>query len=162
MQKEKLVYGLIGILLGVIVGYIGTDYINQKYNVAAPAQAANAAMGGGAAPAAESNASATQGGDAAAQADVTAIITKARNDPKDFDAQTAAGNLYAQISRYEQAAEFFERARAIKPKDEQTLQSLAAALIGKGDKAAARTALQELERVNPKNETIGQLRSRLK
>jgi tetratricopeptide (TPR) repeat protein len=156
MQKEKLVFGLIGILFGLIVGYIGTDYINQKYNVTPPAQAASTG-----APAAESNAGAAQGGDAGAQADVTAIITKARNDPKDFEAQTAAGNLYAQISRYEQAAEFFERARAIKPKDEQTLQSLTAALIGKGDKAAARTALQELERVNPKNEAISQLRSRL-
>jgi tetratricopeptide (TPR) repeat protein len=150
MQKEKLLYGLIGVLIGVIVGYLGTDALNQKYATTAEANApmANSVLMSG-------------GAEDGAQNDVMAVIEQARKEPENFDAQLQAGNLFAQINRFDQAVEFYERARKVKPQDEQLLQRLTAALLGKGDKAAARTAFQQLERVNPKNSALEQLRGQL-
>jgi tetratricopeptide (TPR) repeat protein len=101
------------------------------------------------------------GAEDGAQNDVMAVIEQARKEPENFDAQLQAGNLFAQINRFDQAVEFYERARKVKPQDEQLLQRLTAALLGKGDKAAARTAFQQLERVNPKNSALEQLRGQL-
>jgi cytochrome c-type biogenesis protein CcmH/NrfG len=151
MQKEKLLYALIGVLLGAILGYLGTDALNQKYaTVAATPTAANSL----AAP----EAGAT-GGDP--QEDVTATLELARKDPQNFEAQVEAGRLYAQISRFDQAVIFFEQARKLKPKDEDVLQLLTAAQAAKGDKAAARDTLQQLEKVNPKNAALVQLRTQV-
>ena len=151
MQKEKLLYALIGVLLGAIVGYLGTDAINQKY---ATVPAANAAANPVAAPEA-----AASGGEV--QADVTATLERARNEPQNFEAQVEAGRLYAQISRFDQAVALFEQARKLKPKDEDVLQLLTAAQLSKGDKAAARATLQQLEKVNPKNAALSQLRTQV-
>ena len=149
MQKEKLLYALIGVLLGVIFGYLGTDAINQKY---ATIPATNVAANSAAVPEASA-----AGGDV--QADVTATLERARKEPENFEAQVEAGRLYAQISRFEQAVALFEQARKLKPKDEDVLQLLTAAQLSKGDKAAARATLQQLEKVNPKNAALSQLRS---
>ena len=156
MQKEKLLYALIGVLLGAIIGYLGTDAINQKYATVTNATAPPTRGAGEAAPEATSEAAAND-----IQADVTATLERARQEPQNFAAQIEAGNLFGQIGRFAQAVEFYERARQLKPQDEQLLASLTAALLGKGDKAAARTALQQLERVNPKNPALEQLRNQL-
>ena len=151
MQKEKLLYALIGVLLGVIFGYLGTDAINQKYATVALPTTANAAA----------NNAAPEGSAGDSQADVTATLERARKEPENFEAQVEAGRLYAQISRFDQAVVLFEQARKLKPKDEDVLQLLTAAQLSKGDKAAARTTLQQLEKVNPKNAALGQLRSQV-
>ncbi len=152
MQREKLLYALIGVLLGVIIGYLGTDAINQKYAAMTPSPT-NAAANSMAAP------EPAAGGDT--QADVTATLERARKEPENFEAQIEAGRLYAQISRFDQAVVLFEQARKLKPKDEDVLQLLTAAQLSKGDKAAARATLQQLEKVNPKNAALGQLRSQV-
>lgn len=151
MQKEKLLYALIGVLLGVIFGYLGTDALNQKYVMVVPPPTANAAA----------NNAAPEGSAGDPQADVMATLELARKDPQNFEAQVQAGRLYAQISRFEQAVTFFEQARKLKPKDEDVLQLLTAAQLSKGDKAAARDTLQQLEKVNPKNAALDQLRSQV-
>src|SRR5262249_54747614 len=46
MNKPSYLYGIIGLLAGLIIGYIGTNYINQTYRPAATARG----------PAADSNA----------------------------------------------------------------------------------------------------------
>jgi cytochrome c-type biogenesis protein CcmH/NrfG len=145
MQKEKLLYVVIGVLLGAIFGYLGTDALNQKY---ATVPAAN-----------QMSAPESASGDM--QADVTATLERAQKEPQNFAAQVEAGKLYAQINRFEQAVSFFEQARKLEPKNEEVLQFLTAALLGKGDKAAAREALLQLEKVNPKNAALSQLRSQL-
>ncbi len=147
MQKEKLLYALIGVLLGAIIGYLGTDALNQKYATVT------------ATPTAANNMAAPESPAGDPQGDVTATLERARKEPENFEAQVEAGRLYAQISRFDQAVVFFEQARKLKPKDEDLLQLLTAALLSKGDKAAARTILQQLEKVNPKNAALGQLRS---
>ncbi|NOT61700.1 MAG: tetratricopeptide repeat protein [Acidobacteria bacterium] len=153
MQREKLLYALIGVLLGAILGYLGTDALNQKYATAVTTPPATNA--------AANNESAPESAAGEMQADVTATLERAQKEPQNFAAQVEAGKLYAQISRFDQAVAFLTQARKLNPKDEELLQLLTAALLSKGDKAAAREALQQLEKVNPKNAALSQLRSQL-
>jgi tetratricopeptide (TPR) repeat protein len=52
---------------------------------------------------------------------VTASLEKARNEPKNFDAQIKAAQLYYQIQRYDQAIEYLLKANQLKPTDYQTV-----------------------------------------
>lgn len=47
------------------------------------------------------------------------------------------------------------------PRHEKSLQNLTRALLDKGDKAAARDTLKQLEQVNPNNQSIPQLRAEM-
>jgi tetratricopeptide (TPR) repeat protein len=58
------------------------------------------------------------------RAEVTASIEKARNEPKNFDAQIKAAELYYQIQRYDQAIEFLLKANALNPTDYRTVAIL--------------------------------------
>lgn len=168
MNKENSLYGIIGLLIGLIIGYAGSNSLNGN----APAAQSPAAQS----PAMQSNAAAQseelppnhpqtgqQANPAAggSQADVMAAITQARQDPSNFDAQMKAADLFKQIGRSDGELEFYERAVKIKPNDAELLTRMTQALIAKGDKTAAASTLKRLEQVNPKNPAIAQLRSQL-
>lgn len=224
MKKDILIYGIIGIFGGLIIGYIGTDYLN-KSNGPPPTSAVPAASGQ---PPADQ-----RGGSDGGQAggDVMAVIETARQDPGNFDAQMKAGGLFREIKRFEQALTFFENAVKARPQDveanvrladtlfdlqrfeeaaapyqkalqlepgnatvrmdlgltwfmrtprdldkaiiefraaltidprhEKTLQNLTAALLEKGDKAAARQTIEQLAGVNPQNSSLAAFRARV-
>ncbi len=237
MDKKKLLYGVAGLLIGMAVGYWATDSLNR--NFAGAAQTARGAANNAELPpdhppmGASSETQRSADADAATgpQADVAAVIEQARKAPSDFDAQMKAGSLFTQIKRYDQALEFYEKARQIKPKEpaalvalgntnfdlqryavaerwykealklkpedvdartdlglsyfmrepkeldkaiaeyrtslgynprhEQSLQNLITALLAKGDKAAVRPYLEQLEQVNPNNQALAQFRTQL-
>lgn len=234
MDKKKLVYGVIGLVLGLAIGYWGTNSLNSNAagttRTATNSTATDRELPPDHPPA---GAAAGQGGamSGGQQNDVASAIQQARNEPTNFDAQVKAGELFAQINRYDQALEFYQKAYQIKkdnlsvltalgnmsfdlkrypeaerwyqealklnprdvnirtdlgltyflrepkevdkaiaeyrtslgydPRHEQTLQNLITALATKGDKAAARPYLQQLEQVNPNNQVLPQLRAQL-
>jgi tetratricopeptide (TPR) repeat protein len=49
--------------------------------------------------------------------DVQETLDKAKNEPQNFDAQMKAGDMYAQIGRFDRALEFYEQANKLKPDD---------------------------------------------
>jgi tetratricopeptide (TPR) repeat protein len=55
------------------------------------------------------------------QAEVQASLEKARSEPKNFDAQVKAAELYYQIQRYDQALEYLLKANQIQPTDYRTV-----------------------------------------
>ena len=55
------------------------------------------------------------------QQEVTASLEKARNEPKNFEAQVKAAELYYQIQRYDQAIEYLLKANQLKPTDYRTV-----------------------------------------
>ena len=55
------------------------------------------------------------------RAEVTASIEKARTEPKNFEAQVKAAELYYQIQRYDQAIEFLLKANQLQPTDYRTV-----------------------------------------
>jgi len=120
MTRENLLFSIIGILLGFIVGFMFASVMNQKYGPSAVPAAASSAQG---MPADHPPVGAQSGGSdpAAMRAQVTASIDQAKNEPKNFDAQVKAAELYYQIERYDQAIEFLLKANALKPTDYRTV-----------------------------------------
>lgn len=119
MSKDNILYGIIGLLGGLIIGYLGTNYINRSAAtepVAASAGAPSAAPGTSEIPADHPP---TAGASAAGgmQGEVQATLERAKAAPEDFDAQMKAGDLYYQIKRYDQAIEYFQRAQKVRPND---------------------------------------------
>ena len=118
MSRENILFAIIGLLLGFIVGFMFASSMSQK--VAMPAVAGSAQglpadhppVGGqqGAAPNPQ-----------AMQAQVQASLEKARSEPQNFEAQIQAADLYYQIQRYDQALEYLLKANQLKPTDYRTV-----------------------------------------
>ena len=95
--------------------------MSQKYGPGAPAVTASQGLPSDHPPVGGPNAAANPAG---MQAEVTASIEKARNEPKNFEAQLKAAELYYQIQRYDQSIEYLLKANQLKPTDYQTVVNL--------------------------------------
>jgi tetratricopeptide (TPR) repeat protein len=190
MNRENLLFAIIGLLLGFIVGFMFASSMSQR---ATQTQTASAAQN---LPADHPPIGAQNAPDPAAMREqVTAQIAKARNEPQNFDAQVQAANLFYQIQRYDQAIEFLLKANSLKPADYETVANLglvnldaghydqaekwyraalkmksddervvaglAAASLGKGDAKAAEQAIAQLEKLNPSSEDLPQFKEKL-
>ena len=191
MSRENILFAIIGLLLGFIVGFMFASSMAQK-NAMNPAAA-------GALPADHPPVAGQQGPNSAnpqaMQAQVQATIEKARSEPQNFDAQLQAADLYYQIQRFDQAIEYLLKANTLKPTDYKTLvllgmvnldaghydqaekwyrvamkmksddvmvlAGLAATTLQKGDAKAAEDAIAQLEKVDPTSEDLPQFRDKL-
>ncbi len=121
MTRENLLFSIIGLLLGFIVGFMFASTMNQRYGPGAPATVAgNQNLPPDHPPVGQS----AGGNPAAMQAEVTASLEKARKEPKNFEAQVRAAELYYQIQRYDQAIEYLLKANQLRPDDYQTVVNL--------------------------------------
>lgn len=124
MSRENLLFGIIGILLGFIVGFMFASSMSQKQQMAQTASmgqsmpADHPPLGGG------PNAQAGGGNPEAVRQQVTADLEKARNEPNNFEAQLKAAELYYRIQRYDEALEFLLKANQLKPTDYNTVVTL--------------------------------------
>lgn len=190
MNRENLLFAIIGVLLGFIVGFMFASSMSQK---AAQPQTASASQN---LPADHPPIGAQNAGDPSAMREqVTASIAKARNEPNNFDAQVQAAELFYQIQRYDQAIEFLLKANQLKPTDYETvanlgmvnldgghfdqaekwyraaikmkaddvrtLAGLAAATLQRGDSKAAEDAIAQLEKVDPTSQDLPQFKEKL-
>jgi len=121
MTRENLLFAIIGILLGFIVGFLFASTMGQKYGPTTPSTAASSQSLPPDHPPVGANAA---NDPAAMRQQVTASIEKARTEPKNFDAQVKAAELYYQIQRYDQAIEFLLKANQLQPTDYQTVANL--------------------------------------
>jgi tetratricopeptide (TPR) repeat protein len=118
MSRENILFGIIGILLGFIVGFMFASSMSQKMQTASSQGLPSdhppvASQTGG-------------GGDPEqTRAQVTADIEKARNEPQNFDAQVKAAELFYRIGRFDQAIEFLLKANQLRPTDYNTVVTLA-------------------------------------
>jgi len=190
MSRENLLFGIIGILLGFIVGFMLASSMSQK-NMAQQASAGTQSMPADHPPLSGQNTPDPQ----AMRAEVAASLETARNEPKNFEAQVKAAELYYQIQRFDQAIEFLLKANQLKPTDYRTvvilgmvnldaghfdtaekwyraamkmkpddvmvLAGLAAVTLQKGDAKAAEDAIAKLEKVAPDSEDLPQFRDKL-
>ena len=124
MSKDNILYGIIGLLGGLIIGYVGTNYLNRSASPQpAPAVTGAPAAGSSQIPA-DHPPTAGAAADGGMQGEVQATLERAKAAPEDFEAQMKAGDLYYQIKRYDQALEFFQRAQKVRPNDLAVLVSL--------------------------------------
>jgi Flp pilus assembly protein TadD len=107
---------------------------------------------------------ARNGGDAAQYADARKLYEDALSTkPDDLVVRTSLGltYFYAKPSDPRRAIREYRQALKTDPKHEMSLQSIVAALIETGDLKEAETRLGELERVNPSNPDLANLRAQL-
>ncbi len=191
MTRENLLFAIIGILFGFIVGFMFASTMSQRSAPVAASTADNRNL--------PANHPQVQSGDSKNPqqvfADVQEAISKARNEPNNFEAQMKAAELYYQIQRYDQAIEFLLKANQIKPDsfeavvalgqvnldaehydtaekwykaalmkkpdDKGVLASLAFTALQKGDAREAEKAIENLEKIDPSNEDLQQFREKL-
>jgi tetratricopeptide (TPR) repeat protein len=187
MARENLLFAIIGLLLGFIVGFMFASNMSQRQTLQTASQEL------------PPNHPQVQSGDSRNPqqvfADVQAAIGKARSEPNNFEAQVKAAELYYQIQRYDQAIEYLLKANQLQPdsyetivalgqvnvdaqhyeqaekwlktalmknpEDGKVLVSLTFALLQKGDAPAATKAIETLEKVDPENQNLPEFRDRL-
>ena len=122
MTRDNLLFAIIGVLFGFIMGFLFASTMNQRYGPGA----APTTLASGQLPADHPPLGANPGGPASGnmQAEVTAQIEAARKDPKNFEAQLKAAELFYKIGRYDPAIEFLLKANQLKPDDYDTLVAL--------------------------------------
>ena len=191
MTRDNLLFAIIGVLLGFIVGFIFSSTMNQRYGPGAPATVSGAQNLPADHPPVQPGAKDPQ----AVFAQVQASMKKAREEPNNFDAQVEAAKLEYQIQRYDQAVEFLLKANQLKPDDYNVVAMLGAAnlegghydmaekwykialskkpddvsvLAGlaymqlqKGDVKEAEKAIANLEKVDPTNQDLKNFRDKL-
>src|SRR4051794_33496330 len=117
MNKDNILFGVIGVLLGFIIGFMFANNANQR--ALQPAAATTTATTG-----AQQNSqlppdhppitqTGAQGQDG--MMDTQAAIKLAKDQPDNFDAQMKAAEAFYQIQRFDDAMEYLNRAIKLKP-----------------------------------------------
>jgi len=128
MTKDNILFIVIGLLAGFMIGFFFANSVNQGALSSATATSATAGMPsagmpqGGTLP--EGHPAVPGSGGGGAIPEVQAAIDKARQNPTDFDAQMKAAELYYQIQRFEGSIEFLKKATEIRPDDYGALVQL--------------------------------------
>ena len=149
MSRENLLFGIIGILLGFIAGFMFASSMSQKTQPATASM--SQAMPADHPPVGSQNAG---GNPDQVRAAVTADIEKARNEPKNFDAQIKAAELFYRIGRYDQAIEFLLKANQLKPTDYDTVVSLGMVNFQAGHYEPAEKWLTAAIKMRPDDVTV--------
>ena len=118
MSRENILFAIIGILLGFIVGFMFASSMSQKM-ASQQTTAASQGMPADHPPVAGAGQSGQD--PQAVREQVAASLEKARSEPNNFEAQVKAAELYYQIQRYDQAIEFLLKANQLKPTDYRTV-----------------------------------------
>lgn len=136
MKKDNLLFGIIGILLGLLVGFVGANSLNKS--------ASNSLGSGGTAAGTMADNSNMPPGhpDIGAQGgptmqEIQTIVQNAKSNPGDFDAQRKAAEVYSQIGRYADSVTYLRQANSIKPDDVDVQIQLGNALFDSNDYAEA-------------------------
>ena len=124
MQKQIL-SGAIGLIIGLIIGFIAANSINRNSQTTAIATTAepNSAFQNQQTVVGvkDQTPPLTQG---KPLPEVSEKLDKAQKEPNNFEAQVQAGDMYSRIKGFERAAEFYEKAHQIKPDDYETIVKL--------------------------------------
>lgn len=126
MNKENILFGIIGLLAGLIIGFMFANSVNQSaLKPVTTAVNPNAAI-----PPGHPDINETNG---AMQPQVQAAIEKAKAEPNNFEAQIKAAEMYYQIQKFDGAVEFLKQANKIKPDDYETTVNLGNAYFDAGN-----------------------------
>lgn len=124
MNKENTLFGVAGLLAGLIIGFMFANSVNQKAAMITPVTETagiksnsnippgHPDIGSGADP---------QGG---MQPEVTAAIEKAKASPNDPEAQLKAAEAYYQVRSFDEAVKYLLAANKLKPDDREVIVHL--------------------------------------
>lgn len=125
MNKENLLFSVVGVLLGFIVGFTFANTVNQRGNGTPSSQVGQQVAG--LPPEHPPIDGDGTGGDAQPRVDMATVREAeklARDAPDNFAAQLKAGELNYEARRYAEAVNFWTRANALRPDDYDVLVGL--------------------------------------
>jgi tetratricopeptide (TPR) repeat protein len=140
MNKENILFGIVGLLFGLIVGFMFANNINQK-SALPPAAVPSAMM--------KQNSNMPEGHPdingavnpttqpAVPPAEIQAAVDRAKQEPDNFEAQMKAAEINYQAEKYDATIEYLKAANKIKPDDYETIVNLGNANFDSGVYAEA-------------------------
>lgn len=103
-MQGKLSYGIGGLIIGLVAGFFAANSLNRQAVVSPSSTTADQTNP------LNPTGSAQPGG---TQEDVALTLDKAANEPENFVAQMRAGDMYAQIGRFDKAIEYYQKGVAL-------------------------------------------------
>jgi tetratricopeptide (TPR) repeat protein len=118
MTKDNILFSVIGVLVGLLAGYVFASTVNQQgYATRAPAGGV-VASGQTAQNSPQSNAAAESGNVSSAD---QAVLERAQAEPDNFEAQMSAAAILYRNRRFNEAIELFTRANQLRPDNYEAL-----------------------------------------
>lgn len=157
MNKDHVLFLVIGLLGGFLLGYVGHEVMASRQPApasafgggAAPAAGGGAQPGGGGAPA--PNIAAGGGGGGPAMEQVQQLRAYVEKNPNDAQAVRDLANLNYDISNWQRAAELYEQYLKLRPEEVDVMTDLGACLRNMGKSAEALAVLQRAKAKDPKH-----------
>lgn len=158
MQKDKVLFGVGGLLMGAIIGFMLANSLNRYGVQYQPAAGQTASTNSNMVlppdhPPIGAGTDAKNSGDGAVP-EVAAAIEKARRNPQDYEAQMTAADLYYQIQRFPDAAKFYEAANKIHPEDPEPIIKLGNALFDAEKYGEAEKWYVKALRIRPRDANV--------
>lgn len=125
MSKENFLFVIIGLLGGVIIGFVFANSVNQRGNPVTGSGMPNANLPAG-------HPGVPGSGSGGMQPEIQAAIDQAKNEPNNFDAQLKAAEFYYQIQRFDGAIDYLKRANQLKPDSREVIVHLGNAFFDSG------------------------------
>lgn len=123
MTRDNVLFAIVGLLTGLIVGFIAANSLNERGTVPPTASAGDMRMNSNMPPGhPDIGAAGTQG---TMGPQMLESIDKAKQDPSDFDAQLKAAEAYYQIQKFDEAITFLTAANKLRPDDREVMVHLA-------------------------------------
>jgi tetratricopeptide (TPR) repeat protein len=146
MKKDNILFTVAGLAVGLIIGFYAANNINRNA-VLQPATAQNSLN----APFANQPANPQNPSGVGMIPDVQEKIDRANNEPENFAAQMIAGDMFAQIDRYDKAFEFYERGVKLNPNSFEANVQLANAYFDSRQFENAEKYYAKALEINPKD-----------
>lgn len=131
MNKDNFLFAIIGVLVGVIIGFTIANKLNRGAgNETKPLTSQNLPANNSSLP--TDHPSIGTSSDPTKDAplpQVAEAIEKARRNPTDYEAQMTAADLYYQIQKFEDAAVFYENANKLRPNELEPIIKLGNSLF---------------------------------
>jgi tetratricopeptide (TPR) repeat protein len=124
MNKENVLFSIVGVLVGFIVGFVFANTANRSGLAPQGAAGVAATQQVQGLPEGHPVIDPSQMSPKVDEAALAAAVKLADGQPDNFAAQTNAAGVSAQAGRYDDAVKFYARANKLKPGDYETLVSL--------------------------------------
>lgn len=145
LNKNTVVFGIVGLLIGLAIGFFAANYVNRNTSFSQQASQNTTNL-----PAINIK----EHGPSVMMPDVRQVLEIARNEPNNFDAQIRAGEMYYKIQRFDKALNYYIKAQKIKPSDLQANIKLAGIYYEMKNYIDAATYFMKALEIDPKNTDV--------
>ena len=154
MNKENVLFSIVGVLVGFIVGFVFANTANRAGLAPQAAAGVAARQQVEGLPPGHPEVDPSQMRPKVDEAALSAAVKLAEERPDTFAAQTNAAGLSAQAGRYDDAVKFYTRANKLKPEDYETLVALGNTLFDAEKLAEAEKWYAAALAKNPKDVNV--------